>query len=358
MTSVHLVAFSSSVEGAMIAAGAPYGCYAQPACYYTWYYYEWGTESTKGKFPDVMPNLTFNSTALAKNLYVRYKQNLIDDPSNLKDIPVLLFCGQNDDLMPIMENARQFYSELVSPANLHVAFDTQAGHVWVVDNNTKGGAASCECGAGEGWTPDGDDGDVDSSTTPCGNSENCGYDLTKDMLKNVFGSSLRPSVAMRQEGLRWIRQWDHYPKGLTAFPTPQDSPLLEWAPVYVPEACDGPTQVASCRLHIDYHGCTNAPKEDTMDGWLVRLAWQNNIDINSYAESNKMVVLYPQTFMCWQSEPAGDGGFPSYNAHGFDPLFDTKLGASLKTVASMLGAIAEGTARLQKQLPPKPRGMV
>jgi hypothetical protein len=76
----HLVAFSSSVRGAMIAAGSPYGCGVQRmhgwSCYYG------------------LGLLDID----ASERYVRRRaqQRLIDDPSHLRTANVLLFSGRRD----------------------------------------------------------------------------------------------------------------------------------------------------------------------------------------------------------------------------------------------------------------------
>lgn len=56
------------------------------------------------------------------------------------------------------------------------------------------------------------------------------------------------------------------------------------------------------------------------------------------AESNAIVVLYPQTSECWQWQHA--------SATETDPLFDTHDGADLRTVVAMLTALSADTAEL------------
>jgi hypothetical protein len=74
----HLFAFSSSVDGAAIAAGSPYGCGAQ--AFYSLRCY-------LGHL-DVLASIRYARR--------RHVQHLIDDPVNLRETPVVLFSGKRD----------------------------------------------------------------------------------------------------------------------------------------------------------------------------------------------------------------------------------------------------------------------
>lgn len=160
-----------------------------------------------------------------------------------------------------MEAAREQMSQFTD--ELYVRFGTDASHRWSVDHG------NCTCGA-----------NVADFATMCGNAENCDYDLTGDMFRAFF-PSVSPRVATREQGLYWLDQWHYYAlaDAPTAFSSPMSSDLLRFAPVYVPAACEG--QTSFCRLHVNYHGCTEKPDEDTFDGWNERLAWGRYIDINA-----------------------------------------------------------------------------
>ncbi len=55
--------------------------------------------------------------------------------------------------------------------------------------------------------------------------------------------------------------------------------------VYVPKSCE---QGQSCTLHISFHGCNQHAE-------AVGMAYVEKAGFNRYADSNNMVVLYPQT---------------------------------------------------------------
>ena len=77
----HLFAFSDEVRGAAIVAGSPYGCVDQPsykrACY----------------FGGSMLNRSLQHIA------DRAADELIANPANLRNTPVLLFGGKDDNIV-------------------------------------------------------------------------------------------------------------------------------------------------------------------------------------------------------------------------------------------------------------------
>lgn len=61
--------------------------------------------------------------------------------------------------------------------------------------------------------------------------------------------------------------------------------MAEQGFVYVPKSCE---QGQSCTLHISFHGCNQ-------HAGAVGMAYVEKAGFNRYADSNNMVVLYPQT---------------------------------------------------------------
>ncbi|WP_337879589.1 PHB depolymerase family esterase [Rheinheimera sp.] len=60
--------------------------------------------------------------------------------------------------------------------------------------------------------------------------------------------------------------------------------MAEQGYVYIPKAC---AEGESCRLHISFHGCNQAVE-------AVQMAYVERAGFNRHADSNKLVVLYPQ----------------------------------------------------------------
>lgn len=288
----HLVAFSETVDGAGLAAGSPYGCGALPlsslACYYGWL------------FP-MGRSLAYISA--------RFRDGLIDDPANLWQTPVVLFNGLEDEVVSarVMRVTLAQLGHYVEPERLTSVFNTSAAHVWSLDHG------DCACGACS---------DVDD-TKLCCDVNNCGYDLSGDVLGRAYGR-LRPR-ARALERLHWVDQWRHLPAHSDG--TRHKAGLLQWALVYLPSGCEEDPD--RCRVHINYHGCT--PRS-----WDQRRLWALSVDLNEYGEANDIIVVYPQA----AGNPLAGTGcwnwFP-YRSQGYwDPLFDTRQGAQLQTVVALV----------------------
>lgn len=281
----HLFAFSASVDGAGIAAGSPYGCSATR-----------GGPGGKCYYGGVDIAFTIE--------YVlwRYSQGLIDDPKNLNSTPVLLFNGKNDWTVYVQEmrDTKQQLLTFIRPGMVAAVFNTEAAHVWSLDHGL------CQCG----------DCAFYGSSVECCDVNNCGYDMTGDMLGRFYGP-LKPRTPARNY-LSWVSQLAYVP----AQRTWRNTGLDNWALVYVPTGCR--SDPSACRLHIHYHGCI-------VNQWPRRKKWSNLLDLNEYGESNDIIVLYPQArgtqaagWGCW------NWGFPQD-----DELFDTAQSVQLRTVANM-----------------------
>ena len=90
--------------------------------------------------------------------------------------------------------------------------------------------------------------------------------------------------------------------------------------VYVPESCQ--KDASSCRIHIALHGCND--NYDT-DGDL----YTKHMGFNEWAESNNIVVIYPQTANGLDDEGCWD--FWGYT--GSDYLL--KSGKQMRAIYSM-----------------------
>ena len=80
-----------------------------------------------------------------------------------------------------------------------------------------------------------------------------------------------------------------------------------------------------CGVHVHYHPCGGSLRQ-------VGLSYMLENALPAYAESNDMVVLYPQSGSV--RNPSGAGCFDWYGAVG--PDFDTRAGVQLNTVLTMM----------------------
>jgi poly(3-hydroxybutyrate) depolymerase len=104
---------------------------------------------------------------------------------------------------------------------------------------------------------------------------NCNLDLAGIILQSFYGQ-LNPKVMAQSENLKSFSQSNFRPS--TAFLGPQGG-------IYIPKSCQ---QGNRCRLHVALHGCQMNP--DFIQDQFVKYTGLNN-----WAESNQIVVMYPQT---------------------------------------------------------------
>jgi len=246
-------------------------------------------------------------------LRTRAKNGKIDDPSNLRHTPVILFNGRNDNMVykKVMVETHAQLSEFIDEDKITTNFQTTAGHVWSIDHGR------CRCGQ----CPYGAFENLD-----CCQVNNCAYDLSGDFMRATYGKSVQPRV-VASSTLYWINQWEYWTAG-----RPENSTVMEWMIAYVPKSCEA--SPSSCKLHVNYHGCVTPT-------WRGRILWTQSIDLNEYAESNGMVVLYPQA---QGSERSGEGCW-NWEAYGDDANFDTREGKQLGMVARITANLTSALSR-------------
>lgn len=276
----HLFAYSSMVKGAAIAAGSPYGCGSLIlegiACYYAM--------------------LPFQLKKLTAYALERSKSGLIDSLSNLSNVPVVLFNGRKDLVVWASEMKAVEKQLFHFGMNIKPVFNTSAGHVWSVDHGI------CPCGHCA-------DGSQKIGPPRCCDVNNCGYDLSGDMFRSVYGASAVKPRKVPKNSLHFVPQKVYVP----ALRESGDlAGVAKYAMVYLPSSCEA--DPSKCDVHINYHGCI-------ANDFNERRRWANNIDLNSYGEANGIVIVYPQAngthasgFGCW------NWGFQKD-----DKYFDTKI---------------------------------
>jgi len=295
MAMQHLVALSSHIDGAAIIAGSPYGCGSLHGKTY--------------KCSTFVPRSA--DRELVQYLRRRFAEGLIDDPANLKDMPVVLFSGKNDCVVDT-EVMRATYRQLrvfTREERILTSFDTRASHVWSTDHGT------CACGSclmDRGITPTRD--------ATCCNVNNCNYDLSGVSLQHFFGGRNHSAIKPRKNAkasLAWVDQRPYIPGG-----NPK-ARMMRWALVYVPTGCE--ERPSRCRIHVNYHGC------QYRDYWR-RRKWARLIDLNEYGEANNIVIVYPQA----AGDTAGGIGCWNWGGWGDDIKFDTRQSLQLATVIALL----------------------
>jgi hypothetical protein len=155
----------------------------------------------------------------------------------------------------VVDAARRFYALFKPPAgNLVLVDDKPAGHGMI----TADAGVAC-----------------DLTATPYIND--CGYDAAGELLAHLLGP-LAPAAA-KETGR--ILRFDQRPfAGGDAFAIS----LGDSGYLYVPKACE----TESCRVHVALHGCR-------MNVEAIGERFVREAGYNRWADTNRLVVLYPQT---------------------------------------------------------------
>jgi predicted peptidase len=235
------VAFSELFSGSASVAGGTYWCAegnvitAQMDCM---------------KFPK-----TQSADASLAKLKNYESEGLVDPTSNLRNDRVFLFSSQKDSIVNSKNSIRleNFYKSLIPSQQITHVKSQEAGHGFLTQNFGR----------------------------PCGEEalpwlQNCNQDLAGQILQSMYGQLRTKSEAIEQN-LKSFSQKEFDTKGEALLA------LRGW--VYVPTVCK---QGKQCRLHMALHGC-----EQNVD--FVNDTFVKNAGYNEWAESNGIIVLYPQT---------------------------------------------------------------
>ena len=189
----------------------------------------------------------------------------IDPLAGLTGDRVYLFTGKADETVsPVtVERSAELYEALgVAPADIALESArtdpspaTEAGHSWVTEDCCR----AC-------------------ATTGPPFINDCDYDQAGAILTQIYGA-LEPKAAAPTGETILFDQRDFVPEGRTVV-----NGLNETGALYVPAAC---AAGETCALHVVLHGCQQSA-ELLGDGFYSR------IGMNAWADSNNIVVLYPQ----------------------------------------------------------------
>jgi poly(3-hydroxybutyrate) depolymerase len=217
----------------------------------------------------------------------------IDPTSNLKDSPVYIFSGLRDTVVvpDVVKLGYEVYKNYVDQDKIVTKFDIDAAHTWPTD----GIGGPCE-----------QDGIMD-----------CKYDAAEQFLSLAYGE-LNPKVKMVESHIQKFYQGD-YVDSLT------EAGMGKYGFAYVPKSCQEDT--SSCRIHISLHGCSN--NYDMVGDLFVK-----NTGVNEWAESNNIVVIYPQTARNGPSENEEGGCWDFWGYTGSD--YALKSGKQMKAIYSMV----------------------
>lgn len=240
------VAYSGSIAGSGIVAGGPYNCAMGNMLY---------TGICMGQVPFMPPNPTLMVDS-AKSFA---KLGKIDPLSHLAGRKVYVFSGTQDTVVqqPAVDATVSFFRQVGMPAaNLQYVNTLPAGHAVI----TPGSGNSCNANA----SPYISHCDVGGQ----------GYDQAGAILTQIYGALQPKSTSPTGQLLAFDQR---------AFAAASTS-MAEEGYVYVPQSCQSG---ASCKVHVALHGCSQSVS-------AVGKTFLNEAGYNPWADSNQLIVLYPQ----------------------------------------------------------------
>jgi hypothetical protein len=282
------VAYSDIVKGAGVIAGGPYYCaqgqlgLATSVC------------SCTGFFQcHVRPGGTDVST-LATIAAAYEADGSIAPLRNLASHRIWLFSGTADTLVPqaVMDDLRQWYGRYTT----HIAYrnDMPAQHSMPTDDF----GSPC-----------------DKLGPPYIND--CGFDAAGALLQWIYPGLVPKSKAAPTGRLVAFDQSEF-------LPDPKAHGMALRGYLYVPRDCEA-SQGRLCRLHIAFHGCLQ--NHDKVGDKFIRHA-----GYNAWADSNRLLVLYPQTAAIYPlANPNACWDWFNYD----DPAYARRQGRQMAAIKRM-----------------------
>ncbi|MER7519218.1 PHB depolymerase family esterase [Streptomyces sp. NPDC126499] len=241
-TQLH-VAYSGTFSGSAAFASGPYYC-AQNAL-----------ATALNACMDTVQDLQLNK--LEQTTRDWSAQGAVDPLSNLAGDPVYVFSGTNDATVkqPVATALADYYGRF--GARVRYQRTTPAGHAWISPLGPN------SCGV---------------TQTPFIND--CGVDAERELLGHLLGSVAAPAPAPSGDLIRFDQ--NAYAPGGSAAALSMGNEGF----VYVPKSC---AEGAVCTLMVALHGCKQGY---AYQGFGTRFV--ENAYLNEYADTNAMIVLYPQ----------------------------------------------------------------
>jgi poly(3-hydroxybutyrate) depolymerase len=220
----------------------------------------------------------------------------IDPTANLASGRAWLFTGTRDDTVArqVVEALQAFYGAYKTASVL--VGDKPAGHAMVTED-----AGNKDCGV---------------TRSPFIND--CHYDAAGALLQYLAGPLAPPAASPAGR----LQTFDQKPFG------GYDISMGDEGYVYIPKDCE--TQ--RCRVHVAFHGCLQG--KDAVDDTFAREAGYNR-----WADTNRIIVLYPQATARWWWVYNPNGCWDWWGYTGAQ--YHTKDGAQIRAVMAMLKRLGE-----------------
>ena len=225
----------------------------------------------------------------------------IDPTANLAGSKVYLLSGTIDSTVrqPVMDDLKTMYANYLPAASIRYKNNLAVEHAMPTDFFGNG------CAVND--TPYIDD---------------CNFDAAGEILKWLYGA-LHPKNTGELSGIfinfDQAAFWGNFNPALYS--------MASSGYVYVPAAC---AAGQSCRLHVAFHGCKQSAS-------VVDAAFYRNAGYNRWADTNRIIVLYPQTIIT-TNNPKGCWDWWGYE----DVNFPAKSGGQMVAIKTMIDRIVSG----------------
>ncbi|WP_139826428.1 extracellular catalytic domain type 2 short-chain-length polyhydroxyalkanoate depolymerase [Derxia lacustris] len=289
------VAYSSIFKGVGVFAGGPYDCAGQ--------------RNYTGCMYQSSPSVTQSVTNMRN-----WSGNQIDPVANIASQRIYLFSGSADTTVAtsVMNQVQAMYvgtGNFVSAANLRYDKPSGAAHTFPTDYDSTGNNA---CG---------------SAVSPY--ISNCSFDGAGTMLQWIYGTLAARNTGTLGGSLVQFDQTEFIGAG-------KGMDSTGWA--FVPAAC---AAGQACKVHVALHGCQQGYTK-IGDKFL------RNTGYNRWADTNKLIVLYPQAVVDNTSHATAASGSLANPNGCFDWIgwygsnFDQKAGVQMAAIKAMVDRIGSG----------------
>lgn len=288
------VAYSSVFKGVGVFAGGTFDC------------------AGAANYTSCMYNQTVSPTS-AVNTMRSWSGNQIDATSNIARQKIYIFVGSSDTTVGpnVTDAVNAMYTSsgsFVAASNVKYDKLSGAGHTFPTDFSGSG--------------------DNSCSVTASPYISNCSYDGAGTVLQWIYGT-----LNARNNGTLTgtLLSFDQ-----TQFITGNGMDTTGY--VYVPAAC---ASGAQCKLHVALHGCLQSYSN-------IGNSFTNNTGYNKWADTNNIIVLYPQTTVDNTSHStSASGSLANPNAcwdwiGWYGSTFAQKTGVQQKAIMAMVTRITSG----------------
>jgi len=290
------VAHSSTFKGAAVYAGGVYWCAGAGGA----------ATALANCGGETLPTnqASYNSTLAASEAYLDLQSSLgtIDSSSNLRGQPVYLWSGSQDTLVNPLEMADLDAEYQRLGADVHFDNVYPAAHGW----ESPDGELAC--------------GTLGSPYMVSCSANGATYDSVKTWL-TMFLGPLKARNNGKLSGT--LSAFDQSEFGAT----PNVS-MSATGSVFVPKPC---AQGQACGLILAMHGCLQ-------EASLIGDRWVREAGINEWADTNKLVVIYPDTIASTAPGPTNPNACFDWWGYSnqYDPNYALKSGLQMTVLYAMV----------------------